>query len=61
MEDRRSEDYNPPKPKMVAFSGAGHTLGKCVDKLQWKPYKCIMYIGQWKPYKCFMYIGVEAL
>ena len=30
MEDRRSEDYNPPKPKMVAFSGEGHTLGKCV-------------------------------
>lgn len=28
MEDRRSEDYNPPKPKMVAFSGEGHTLGK---------------------------------
>ena len=28
MEDRRSEDYNPPKPKIVAFSGEGHTLGK---------------------------------
>ena len=24
MEDRRSEEYNPPKPKMVAFSGEGH-------------------------------------
>lgn len=30
MEDRRNEDYNPPKPKMVAFSGEGHTLGKYV-------------------------------
>jgi len=28
MEDRRSEDYNPPKPKLVAFSGEGRTLGK---------------------------------
>lgn len=30
MEDRRNEDYSPPKPKMVAFSGEGHTLGKLV-------------------------------
>lgn len=33
MEDRRNEDYNPPKPKMVAFSGEGHTLGKYIENL----------------------------
>jgi len=30
MEDRRGEDYDPPKPKLVAFSGEGRTLGKYV-------------------------------
>ncbi|XP_065914747.1 NSFL1 cofactor p47-like [Dysidea avara] len=33
MEDRRSEDYNPPKPKLVAFSGEGRTLGNIVPPL----------------------------
>ena len=29
MEDHRQEDYvPPPKPKMEAFSGAGHKLGR---------------------------------
>jgi len=29
MEDHRHEDYAPPpKPKLQAFSGAGHKLGR---------------------------------
>ena len=33
MEDHRHEDYTPPpKPKVQAFSGAGHKLGR-LEKL----------------------------
>lgn len=33
MEDHRHEDYTPPpKPKVEAFSGAGHKLGR-LEKL----------------------------
>ena len=28
LEDRRNEVYVKPKPKVVAFSGEGHKLGK---------------------------------
>lgn len=28
MEDHRHEDYVTDKPKVVAFSGSGHTLGR---------------------------------
>ena len=28
IEDKRTELYVQPKPKLVAFSGAGHKLGK---------------------------------
>lgn len=28
LEDRRSEAYVRPKPKLKAFSGEGHKLGK---------------------------------
>lgn len=47
MEDRRSEDYNPPKPKMMAFSGEGHTLGKYVDNLCSEYIVCSMNYVVW--------------
>ena len=35
MEDHRHEDYiPPPKPKLQAFSGAGHKLGRYEKKNQ---------------------------
>ena len=42
MEDRRNEEYNPPKPKMVAFSGEGYTLGKWVYYKNSTSASCIM-------------------
>ena len=28
LQDRRTEPYSRPKPKLVAFSGEGHKLGR---------------------------------
>ena len=30
IQDKRTESYTKPKPKLVAFSGHGHKLGRCV-------------------------------
>ena len=30
IQDKRTEPYTKPKPKLVAFSGHGHKLGRCV-------------------------------